>query len=63
MVAFQNVPPAWRALRFIWEWLDAREETETLFELEAPASLSEAKPWWEEVVGALAEKEGRMNLS
>jgi len=63
--AVQNVPPAWRALRYIWEWQDTWDiaciSDEGIYEQDIP--ISESPAWWEDVSAALSAKEGRVNLS
>ncbi|KAF1982167.1 hypothetical protein K402DRAFT_424753 [Aulographum hederae CBS 113979] len=46
-----NVPPAWRAVRNIWDWLDARESDPELCEND------QSRGWWEEAAEELAARE------
>jgi len=64
--ANQNVPPVWRTVQFLWEWLDTkfevteREELDHLRELEIDAN---AEPWWEAMVAEIIAREGKLNLA
>lgn len=61
----QNVPPAWRAMQYVWGWLDERAFTgiESEYSLDSETQLSERRAWWEELTEALKFKEGKMSLS
>ncbi|KAF2458504.1 fungal-specific transcription factor domain-containing protein [Lineolata rhizophorae] len=61
-----NVPPAWRAMQFLWAWMDADQSR--IFDgqgyVEEPFALVGFLPtWWEAMVNELSQREGRLNLS
>jgi len=61
----QNVPPVWRAVQFMWSWLDihhSSENTENPFSNDFDVE-ADSEPWWEEMVGQIFEKEGKLNLA
>ena len=64
-IMVQNVPPAWRAMQYVWEWSDERaffgNEPEYVLDLEP--LLGERHAWWEDLAEALTMKEGKMSLS
>ena len=61
----QNVPPAWRAMQYVWEWSDERaiNGIESDYSLDPEPQLSGRRAWWEELTEALKSKEGKMSLS
>ena len=61
----QNVPPAWRAMQYVWDWLDEDAITgiEPEYSLDPETQLSARRAWWEELTEALKAKEGKMSLS
>jgi hypothetical protein len=59
------VAPAWRSLKFAWDWLDADDRTVTVpaEDLEVnEAALCNSPAWWEDFVQAVKEREGRLNM-
>ncbi|KAK1768160.1 fungal-specific transcription factor domain-containing protein [Phialemonium atrogriseum] len=62
-----NVPPAWRAMQSVWEWMDTRDfgfPEPTFGDLmDEDGRVADRHAWWEDLVAVLMEKEGRMNLS
>ncbi len=60
------MPPAWRALQDVWDWMDSRADQqadESFVVVDDDKLVANRHPWWEDLVVYLAEKEGRMNLS
>lgn len=69
-----NVPPAWRAMQFIWEWLDeceddSEEEVDDEldedgdYDMQARDVRDNCDAWWETLVGELSARYGRVNLA
>ena len=54
-----NVPPCWRMVQDLWEWMD-NDLLESNINDELP--LAQRPAWWEEVVTRIREKEGRLSL-
>ncbi|KAH7327172.1 fungal-specific transcription factor domain-containing protein [Rhexocercosporidium sp. MPI-PUGE-AT-0058] len=61
-----NVPPVWRAVKYMWDWQDRRfsssESSDSTFSSDF-AVEENSDPWWEEMVGHIFVKEGKLNLA
>ncbi|KAJ9622203.1 hypothetical protein H2204_011635 [Knufia peltigerae] len=57
-----NDPPVWRVTEALWRWLDEAgiedDPTET-----DNITLSQRKPWWEDMVAWIMDTQGRLSLS
>ena len=55
------MPPAWRGLQSIWDWMASELGDEGEYDEEQ--SLGERIAWWEDVTAELKAREGRLNLA
>ncbi|CAN9080312.1 unnamed protein product [Alternaria alternata] len=61
-----NVPPVWRTVQYIWNWLDARHGPSEAAGLDVSDITKidpNAEPWWEDMVAEIYEREGKLNLA
>ncbi|CAN9156882.1 unnamed protein product [Alternaria alternata] len=61
-----NVPPVWRTVQYIWNWLDARHAPSEAAGLDVSDITKidpNAEPWWEDMVAEIYEREGKLNLA
>lgn len=56
----QSVPPVWKAVQTIWEWMDA-EIVDHVFNESTP--IEDRRAWWEEMVEHIVETIGWISLT
>lgn len=56
----QSVPPVWKAVQTIWEWMDA-EIVDHVFSESTP--IEDRRAWWEEMVEHIVETIGWISLT
>ncbi|KAL1835889.1 hypothetical protein VTJ49DRAFT_5910 [Mycothermus thermophilus] len=54
-----SVPPVWKAIQGLWEWLDNELEEEP-YDEDLP--IGERQAWWEDMVAKLVEQSGVLSL-
>jgi hypothetical protein len=56
----QSVPPVWKALQGMWQWIDM-ELVDDPDDDDIP--IWQKQPWWENMVAKLTEEYGLLNLA